>query len=504
MPGDLHIHTTHSGGHETVSQALLRARERGHTYVAVTDRNTIAGVAEAQQLGLRLGLTVVSGVELEAVEAASGQAISILGYGFRFPAKRIAELCARVQEPGGPGRLPGASEAIGAIKADGGVAVLAHARRPRVAALVDRLASAGLDGVEVPTSPFEPDDSLIVGEAARRSGLFVTGGRCDTDALPHLVRLADEQLRWAEGLVRQAGRMAQEALLCDPDPSLKGGDIRDLVTRHDREIDQFLTRSISERYPDHAFVTEEHDHPPAEPNSPIWIIDPIDGTTNFVTSRDYFAVSVAHYHGSVPVFGMVYDVMADDLYLGIAGEGAFINGQPLVIPEVGVGAGRVCAGRGRAGRGREAKPLEESVIECSLICAHRLAERFGAETARLATGFRAQRAFGCASLGICRVARGTLDIYISCSLSLWDYAAAAIVLAEAGGATAVDLAEPRPAAHAAEAGGSAQGTAGRIGLVYHTDRRVVIAAAGEETISLLCDALFPSRRPNLRILAPST
>ena len=148
--------------------------------------------------------------------------------------------------------------------------------------------------------------------------------------------------------------MARRAALTEIDTELKGGNIRDIVTEHDRAIDRFLTDSIQRRFPDHGFVTEEHDHPPLAENAPAWIIDPIDGTTNFVTTRDWFAVSVAHYRGAKPVFGFVYDVMADELYLGVAGGGAWLNGRPLHIG---------------------AKAIHESVVESSLICARRLEER---------------------------------------------------------------------------------------------------------------------------------
>ncbi len=279
--------------------------------------------------------------------------------------------------------------------------------------------------------------------------------------------------------------MARRALLSDLQTHLKDGDFRDLVTRHDKEIDRFLIDSIRGRFPDHAFVTEEHDHPPADDQAPIWIIDPIDGTTNFVTSRDYFAVSVAHYRGSEAVFGIVYDVMADDLHLGIAGGGAYLNGQPLMIADLAQGIDQ-----------RAPTPLEESVIECSLICSHRLVERFGADVNRLATGFRAQRANGCASVGICRIARGMLDVYVSCSLSLWDYAAASIVLAEAGGVTAVEVVSDD------QSNGEHGVTAGRQapGLLYHGDKRVVIAAADERVVRSVHAALFKSGGPHLATL----
>ncbi len=481
--GDLHIHSRHSDGIRTVAEILLLAKERGLSYVSIVDQNTTSGTAEAIETGARIGITVVPGVELSAFHSATRLEVHLLGYGYRSPAVHIDDLY---------GSTPGAEDAIRAIHADGGLAVLAHPGQLGSYPAIGGLVRAGLDGIELYHPDHDPDDYRRIQELAKQHNLFLTGGsdggglhggnhdigeiRSPFGSLAHLIRHEDELIAWTESLVREAGAMARRAVLTEIETELKGGNIRDIVTEHDRAIDRFLTDSIRRRFPDHGFVTEEHDHPPLAEDTPAWIIDPIDGTTNFVSTHNYFAVCVAHYRGSTPVFGFVYDVMTDELYMGIAGGGARLNGRPLHV---------------------DVKAIHDSVAETSLICSRRLEERYGADMLPFVRNLRAQRSYGSAALGICRIAAATLDIYISCSLSLWDYAAAIIVLSEAGGCAAIEepaagsrslIVEPVPQA-----------------LLYHDDTRLFMAAGGESVLSEVADMIFTgSTRPALALLARSS
>ena len=388
---------------------------------------------------------------------------------------------------------------IQAIHADGGLAVLAHPGQLDSYPAIDSLVRAGIDGIELYHPDHNPDDHQRIQTVAKQHGLFLTGGsdsggqhgghhdigeiRSPFGSLAHVIRHEDELVAWTESLVREAGAMARRAVLTEIDTELKGGNIRDIVTEHDRAIDRFLTDSIQRRFPDHGFVTEEHDHPPLAENAPAWIIDPIDGTTNFVTTRDCFAVSVAHYRGAKPVFGFVYDVMADELYLGVAGGGAWLNGRPLHIG---------------------AKAIHESVVESSLICARRLEERYGADTRPFVRDLRAQRSYGSAALGVCRIAAGTLDLYISCSLSLWDYAAAIIVLSEAGGRAAVERRWDSTVAQSAAPLGSILEPVPHA-LLYHDDKRLFMAAGSESLLSEVSNLVFTGpTQPAMALLAKSS
>ena len=498
MVGDLHIHSRYSDGARTVAEILFLTKERGLSYLSIVDQNTTAGTAEAIETGARIGVTVVPGVEISAHHSATHLQVHILGYGYRLPAASINELCKSISDGPPAEGIPDAEDAIRAIHADGGLAVLAHPGQLDSYPAVEDLVRAGLDGIELYHPDHHPDDHQRIQALAEQHGLFLTGGsdgggrhggnheigeiRSPFGSLAHLIRHEDELVAWTESLVREAGAMARRAVLTEIDAELKGGNIRDIVTEHDRAIDRFLTDSIHRRFPDHGFVTEEHDHPPLAEDTPAWIIDPIDGTTNFVSTHNYFAVCVAHYRGSEPVFGFVYDVMADELYLGIAGGGAWLNGRPLHI---------------------RPKPIHEAVVEASLICSRRLEERYEADLRPLVRDLRAQRSYGSAALGICRIAAGTLDMYISCSLSLWDYAAAIIVLSEAGGRAAI---ERRWDSTAADSGASRSPILEPVpqAILYHDDKRLFMAAAGESLLSEVATLLFTGpTRPGLALLAKS-
>jgi fructose-1,6-bisphosphatase/inositol monophosphatase family enzyme/predicted metal-dependent phosphoesterase TrpH len=367
-------------------------------------------------------------------------------------------------------------DAVRAIVSDGGVAVLAHPGQQDSYHLVEPLVEAGLGGIELYHEDNGRQDHRRIRELAVLHDLILTGGSDDRGSLgsshllgeivapkgvmKRLIRYDDPDIEWAVDMVRTAGEMARSAALADIEADLKGGDIRDLVTRHDREIDRFLSNSIHARFPGHGFVTEEHDHAEVAPGDPVWIIDPIDGTTNFVSSRTYFAVSVAHYVGDRPVFGIVYGVMAEDMYIGIAGHGAYLNGRRLHGWE-------------------RAKPVGECVVEMSNVATHRFRDWYDADPSILASSVRGQRAFGSAAIGICRIARGTLDGYVSSSLAPWDYAAAVIVLDEAGGSATI----PAPEGES----------------WFYGDRGFFVASGHPDTMRALLD-LFIGATKNPRLL----
>jgi myo-inositol-1(or 4)-monophosphatase len=496
-----------------VSEVLLKARERGLTCISITDNDTLAALEEAIRVSPRFGVTVIPGIELTALDRA--REVVILGYGFSLPAPSVAKLCSSRDAPRST-----VSEVIRAVHADGGVAVLASPIPLDGEDDFERLVAEGFDGVEL-NSPHHPGvQRERIRDIGLRLGLVMTGGSdfgrrgADIGDFPAPIGAAErllfrhsDEVEWAVSVVREAGSMARKAACGDVDSRLKNNNIRDLVTAHDVAIEKFLTDAIRNRDPASAFITEEHDHPPPG-DTPVWIIDPIDGTTNFVASGDYFAVSVARFQGRSPRFGIVFDVMADELYLGLSGSGSSVNGRPF-------------AGRSTA---EQPKPLNHCVVEVSYPSVVRLREQFNADVSVFASDFRAQRALGCAAIGICRIARGTLDIYISTSLSVWDYAAAFVVLKEAGGvaataelpaaagyvavdghaAGAADAAQAAGSGRSANAGrgtGSASAAGEPDDAWYHQRRRLFIAASSRGTFDDLVSRLFPDRRPALTDLA---
>lgn len=385
-----------------------------------------------------------------------------------------------------------AFDALRAIHADGGLAVLAHPGQLDSWELLDELLLAGLDGIELyHESHALEDHEKVLARASSWPGLVLTGGSDDHGVLGSVNAMGDirapfgalETLRIApalpyrfvQALVREAGQALRAAAAEAVTVETKGGDRRDLVTRYDSLVQDFLVSGISARLPKHVFLAEEGSDSPepnqinertgslepvrvTEPTGSVWVIDPIDGTTNFACAGRDFAISVALYESGQPRLGLVYDVMADEMYAAAPGSGAYLNGSPL--------AGRA----GRPGPAGRAASVEEAIVDLSMDSCRILRGLFSAEPEALALAGRGHRALGCASLAICRIARGSLDLYVSAKLSAWDHAAADIVLAEAGGASTTKPLPDEPAGPRSKrfyaAGGCAEVLSGALSILF--------------------------------------
>ncbi|AGT31385.1 inositol monophosphatase [Geobacillus genomosp. 3] len=188
----------------------------------------------------------------------------------------------------------------------------------------------------------------------------------------------------------------------------------DLVTNVDRGIEQFLAEQIRRQFPGHHLLGEEgFGDELAVLDGIVWVIDPIDGTMNFVHQQRHFAVSIGIFEDGIGQLGYVYDVVFGELYSAQKGRGLFFNGKPLDrLQPVAVA---------------------ESVIAVNatwLMENRRLDHR---PLVRLAKAARGTRSYGSAALELAYVAAGRLDAYISPRLSPWDFAGGMILIQEAGG-----------------------------------------------------------------------
>jgi len=142
----------------------------------------------------------------------------------------------------------------------------------------------------------------------------------------------------------------------------------------------------------------------------LWCVDPIDGTSNFVNGLPYFAVSVALMRHGRPVLGVVYDPMADEAFCAARGQGAYLNGERLPIKN-------------------HVPALEEAMAGVDLKRLDRTLARHLASS----PPYMSQRNYGASALEWCYAAAGRFDIYLHVGQKLWDYAAGALILTEAGG-----------------------------------------------------------------------
>ncbi|KAI9327423.1 hypothetical protein DFJ73DRAFT_612113, partial [Zopfochytrium polystomum] len=196
--------------------------------------------------------------------------------------------------------------------------------------------------------------------------------------------------------------------------------------RPDRAVEQLVFTRLRALFPDHAFVGEEsYDASEKKPLSdqPTWVVDPVDGTTNFVHGLPFVAVSIALLVEKEPIVGVVYNPILDELYHAGESLGAYLNGTRLPLHQV-------------------APTVPAPTLATSLLAteygyerdAPRVDAKVGAVRSLLVNAkARSIRSLGSAALEACLVARGTFDAWWEAGVHMWDVAAAAIIVREAGG-----------------------------------------------------------------------
>ena len=194
--------------------------------------------------------------------------------------------------------------------------------------------------------------------------------------------------------------------------SLKGP--ANFVTAADRRAEEILCEELAAARPGYGFVGEEGGRREGTDRTHTWIVDPLDGTSNFVHGIPHFAISIGLERESTIVAGVVYNPINDELFTAERGKGAFLNNQRL----------RVAA----------RKRLADAIIVCGLPHLGRGDPALGTrELAAVQHKVAGLRRFGSASLDLAWVAAGRFDGYWERNLSPWDIAAGLILVREAGG-----------------------------------------------------------------------
>ena len=190
-------------------------------------------------------------------------------------------------------------------------------------------------------------------------------------------------------------------------------DRRDVVTEYDRRVQALLIERLDEAVPGARFFCEENDRHDDLGAEHLFIIDPIDGTMNFVHGFHHSCVSVAYMSRGALLAGAIRNPYMKEQFTALRGEGAFLNGQRLHVSEA-----RLCDTLVVCGTA----PYENSSPEKTF----RLMEK----AYRASLDVRRQ---GSAALDLCSVAAGRAGVYFEMALSLWDYAAGVLIVEEAGG-----------------------------------------------------------------------
>jgi myo-inositol-1(or 4)-monophosphatase len=226
-------------------------------------------------------------------------------------------------------------------------------------------------------------------------------------------------LQTAIEAARRAGQLIAERFPAQRSVTVKG--YRDIVTEVDTAAEKVILDLIRARFPAHAILSEEAGGE-AIGDEPTWVVDPLDGTTNYSRRLPLSTVSIGVLERGVPVVGVIYDPLRDQLFAAERSKGATLNGAPIRTSEIDrIGHAAIGLDWGHSDRDREK----------TVGFLQRIAPRCGTV-----------RALGSAALAQAYVAAGWLDAYFSLVAKPWDVAAGLLIATEAGGAYATIDGQP--------------------------------------------------------------
>jgi myo-inositol-1(or 4)-monophosphatase len=197
--------------------------------------------------------------------------------------------------------------------------------------------------------------------------------------------------------------------------SVQSKGIANFVSEADLAAESAVIQTIREHYPDHAILSEESHQSLVGQAEHLWIIDPLDGTNNFLHGIPHFAVSIAYYHCNEPTLGIIYNPIYDEIYSAVRGQGAWLGTERQTVSNE--------------------KRLSEVVVAFGFY--YDRDRMMQATLNTLADFFKSNihgvRRFGAAALDLCHVGCGQYGLFFEYRLSPWDYAAGQLFLQEAGG-----------------------------------------------------------------------
>ena len=201
-------------------------------------------------------------------------------------------------------------------------------------------------------------------------------------------------------------------------------DIRNVVTEYDRRVQEHMMRTLSDALPDAHFFCEEMSHPDSLGVEHVFIIDPIDGTMNFVHGFGHSCISTAYMREGEIVGGVIFNPYRNELFSAVRGQGAFLNGKPIHASCLPLRESVACFG---------SAPYSDDLTEQTFFLLRKVFE----ESLDI-------RREGAAALDLCSVAAGRAGLFYELELSLWDYAAGILIASEAGAICSNITGEPLP------------------------------------------------------------
>ena len=212
-------------------------------------------------------------------------------------------------------------------------------------------------------------------------------------------------------LAEQAARASGEMLEHHGNFKVKRKSENDFVTEMDYRSEALIRDMLLTACPEDQFFGEEGGGPASAVGR--WIVDPIDGTANFMRGQRLYTISIAYEHDGILQIGCVYCPGTDELFLAVRGRGATLNGHPIHVSNT---------------------PLRDAIVHLGF--GHRIPEnreRTLAMFPALARSVSDVRRSGSAAYDLCCVAAGRADAFLELGINLYDYAAGYVILTEAGG-----------------------------------------------------------------------
>ena len=187
-----------------------------------------------------------------------------------------------------------------------------------------------------------------------------------------------------------------------------------IVTSSDLAVQHYLTDKLHALYPEIGFLCEEEDLTDVAGHDAVWVIDPIDGTANYARGNENCCISVALVQQGKPILGVVYSPWRGEIYTAERGKGAFCNGKPIHV---------------------SGRPFEQGILFTAMSTYHKEWSRYCSDIIYdVYQDCNDVRRTGSAAVELCLMAAGFAELYFELRLMPWDYAAASLILTEAGGA----------------------------------------------------------------------
>lgn len=216
-------------------------------------------------------------------------------------------------------------------------------------------------------------------------------------------------------LVKQIVRKASK-LFTDRESAgrIKEKGMCDFVTAVDEAVQNFIQKELQLLYPDILFMGEESTEASIDMNRLVWVLDPVDGTTNLIHDYKNSAISLALLDKKEVIAGIIYDPYLDEMYFAVKGKGAYLNEQPIHVSN--------------------AKSMNESLIAIgtSPYYKNEAADNFKTFE-KIYMDCQDIRRTGSAALDLAHIACGRIEGYLEKKLKIWDFAAGALIVREAGG-----------------------------------------------------------------------